>query len=77
MTTQEQVASQQAEAQTNEVSFLEQAISATKQTARNETEELLRTLTQEAMKGTVTWDKNLSVTINEAIKAIDEAMSRQ
>src|SRR5690606_3840318 len=77
MTTQEQLASQQAEAQTTETSFLEQAIGATKQTARNETEELLRTLTQEAMKGTVKWDKNLSVTINAAIRAIDEAMSTQ
>lgn len=77
MSTQDQLASQQAESQTTETSFLEQAISATKQTARNETEELLRTLTQEAMKGTVKWDKNLSVTINAAIKAIDEAMSQQ
>lgn len=77
MSTPEQLASQQAEAQTSEVSFLEQAIGATKQTARNETEELLRTLTQEAMKGTVKWDKNLSVTINAAIQAIDEAMSKQ
>lgn len=59
------------------VSFLEQAISATKQTARNETEELLKTLTREAMEGTVKWDKNLSVTINNAIAEIDRAMSRQ
>src|SRR5690606_27618773 len=29
------------------------------------------------MKGTVKWDKNLSVTINAAIRAIDEAMSTQ
>ena len=77
MSTEEQLDSQQAEAQTSEFSFLEQAIGATKQTARNETEELLRTLTQEAMKGTVKWDKNLSITINAAIKAIDSAMSKQ
>jgi len=71
---------QQIEAQdvkTEEASFLEQAISATKQTPRDETEELLRALTQEAMKGTVSWNKNLSVTINSAIAAIDGAMSRQ
>ncbi|VAW87012.1 Uncharacterized protein ImpC [hydrothermal vent metagenome] len=60
-----------------EVSFLEQAIGATKQTPRDETEELLKTLTQEAMKGTVTWDKNLTVTINSAIDAIDRALSSQ
>lgn len=68
--------SQEAEAQ-EEVSFLEQAITATKQTSRDETEELLKTLTQEAMDGTVKWDKNLSVTINNAIAAIDKVMSTQ
>lgn len=68
--------SQEAEAQ-EEVSFLEQAITATKQTSRDETEELLKTLTQEAMDGTVKWDKNLSVTINNAIAAIDQVMSTQ
>ena len=65
------------EAKTEEVSFLEQAISATKQTPRDETEDLLKTLTQEAMKGTVTWNKNLTVTINSAIAAIDKALSGQ
>jgi len=29
------------------------------------------------MKGTVKWDKNLSITINAAIQAIDEVMSKQ
>ncbi|PKM46551.1 MAG: type VI secretion system contractile sheath large subunit [Gammaproteobacteria bacterium HGW-Gammaproteobacteria-1] len=70
----------QAEAQeavVEEVSFLEQAIGATKQTPRDETEELLKALTQEAMKGTVSWDKNLTVTINSAIAAIDRALSSQ
>lgn len=71
----EQAAAQEAE--TQEVSFLEQAITATRQTPRDETEELLRTLTQEATKGTVKWDKNLSITINNAIAAIDAAMSKQ
>ena len=65
------------EAETAEVSFLEQAIGATKQTSRDETEELLKTLTKEAMSGTVKWDKNLTVTINSAIAAIDKVMSKQ
>ena len=73
----QQLDTQAAEAEAKEVSFLEQAIGATKQTSRDETEELLRTLTKEAMKGTVKWDKNLSVTINAAIAAIDKAMSKQ
>ena len=72
----EEQQSQQAEVQ-EEVSFLEQAISATKQTSRNETEELLKTLTSEAMDGTVKWDKNLTITINNAIAEIDKVMSTQ
>lgn len=57
--------------------ILEQAINATKQTERSQAEELLRTLTEEALKGTVTWHKNLTMTINTAIKAIDETLSKQ
>ena len=75
MSTKKQSDTQEAKAE--EVSFLEQAISATKQTPRDETEDLLKTLTQEAMKGTVTWNKNLTVTINSAIAAIDKALSAQ
>ena len=70
-----QTEAQEAEAQ--EVSFLEQAIGATRQTPKDETEDLLKTLTQEAMSGTLKWDKNLTVTINSAIKAIDDVMSKQ
>jgi len=76
MATNKEQQSQEAEVQ-EEVSFLEQAISATKQTSRNETEELLKTLTSEAMGGTVKWDKNLTVTINNAIAEIDKVMSTQ
>lgn len=73
--TQTEAEAQEAEAQ--EASFLEQAITATRQTPRDETEDLLKTLTQEAMKGTVKWDKNLTVTINSAIAALDKVMSEQ
>jgi len=72
-----QQADGQLEAEATEGSFLEQAIGATKQTPRDETEALLKTLTQEALNGTVTWDKNLTVTINSAINAIDQALSTQ
>jgi type VI secretion system protein ImpC len=58
-------------------SLLEQAISATKQTTRDEAEDLLKVLTREALEGTVKWDKNLSITINSAIAAIDKALSSQ
>lgn len=71
----QQAGAQEAEAQ--EVSLLDQAIGATKQTSRDETEALLKTLTQEAMKGTVKWENNLGITINSAIAAIDKVMSKQ
>ena len=53
-------------------SLLEAAIKATKQTERSRTEELLKTLTQEALRGTVSWSKNLGQTLEGAIKGIDE-----
>ena len=58
-------------------SLLEEAISATKQTERDRAAELLKTLTEEALKGTVTWSKNLSQTFNKAIEAIDATISKQ
>ena len=64
-------------AEAQEVSFLDQAISATRQTPADETEALLKALTKEALDGTVKWDTNLSRTINKAIDAIDQAMSDQ
>lgn len=77
MSTETQTEAAEAGAAEAEVSFLEQAITATRQTPRDETEELLKNLAKEAMSGTVKWDKNLSVTINAAIAAIDKAMSTQ
>ncbi|MFP8968220.1 type VI secretion system contractile sheath large subunit [Pokkaliibacter sp. CJK22405] len=63
----------------NETSLgiLDQAIQATKQTEASRAEELIRTLAEEALKGTVTWNKNLSVTFNEAIAKLDELISVQ
>ena len=59
------------------VSLLDQAVAATKQTQRDTTEILLKTLTQSAMSGTVRWNKNLTQTINQAIAAIDAKISSQ
>lgn len=58
-------------------SLLEQAIGATKQTDASRAEELLRTLTEEALSGTVSWNKNLTVTFNEAISRLDQLISDQ
>ncbi len=59
------------------LSLLDQAIGATKQTERDRAQELIKALTTEALSGTVTFSKNLSVTLNKAIAAIDEKMSKQ
>ena len=58
-------------------SLLDQVLTATKQTERSRAEDLVRTLAEEALKGTVTYSKNVTVTINQAIKAIDAAVSKQ
>ncbi|MCK5335760.1 MAG: type VI secretion system contractile sheath large subunit, partial [Gammaproteobacteria bacterium] len=76
MSTEEQAAEAVVE-EAESVSLLEQAITATKQTPKDETEDLLKELTKQALGGTVSWNKNLSVTINSAINQIDEIMSKQ
>ncbi|MCI0705278.1 MAG: type VI secretion system contractile sheath large subunit [Planctomycetia bacterium] len=58
-------------------SLLDQVLTATKQTERSRAEDLVRTLAEEALKGTVQYSKNITVTINQAIKAIDAAVSKQ
>lgn len=62
---------------TETVSLLDQAIAATKQTERDEAELLLKTLTDEALKGTVVFSKNLTQTLQKAVAAIDQKISAQ
>jgi len=59
------------------LSLLDQAILATKQTESEEAQALLKTLTEQALNGTVTWNKNITVTFRKAIEAIDIAISSQ
>ena len=66
-----------AEAQVTEGGILDQAIKATKQTEKSRAQELLRTLTEEALKGTITWNKDVTRTITAGMKAIDAAISKQ
>lgn len=66
-----------AEAEEQSVSLLEQAITYTKQTPRDEAQDLLSNLTQQVLQGTVSWDRNLTQTITAAVRAIDNAMSKQ
>lgn len=58
-------------------SLLDQAIEATKKTERNRAQELLEAIVGEALKGTITWNKNLTITIKQATKLIDDLLSRQ
>lgn len=77
MSTETESSAASAEAEEQSVSLLEQALSATKQTPREEAQDLLQNLTQQVLKGTVTWDRNLTHTIKQAVSAIDAAISKQ
>src|ERR1700761_2568665 len=73
-----QAATQAAEAETTEgVSFLDQVVAATKQTAPDHAQDLVKNLVEQALAGTVTFDKNLTRTFDRAIAAIDRKLSEQ
>jgi len=59
------------------LSLLDQVIGATKQTERDRAQELIKALTEEALKGTVTFSRNLSQTFDRAIAEIDRKVSEQ
>lgn len=59
------------------ISLLDEAISVTKQTEPTRVEELMRTLAEEAMSGTVQFKKNMTVTLKDAIAKIDAQISEQ
>lgn len=57
--------------------LLDQVIGATKQTERDRAQELIKALTEEALKGTVTYSRNLTQTFDRAIAALDQKISTQ
>lgn len=59
------------------VSLLDQAIAATTQSEPDDVKDLLNNLTEQALSGALTWDRNLTVTIERAVKAIDASISKQ
>jgi type VI secretion system protein ImpC len=59
------------------LSFLDQVVSATKQTEPDRAQDLVKNLVEQALDGTVTFDKNLTRTIDRAIAAIDQKLSKQ
>ncbi|CAH7349443.1 type VI secretion system contractile sheath large subunit [Vibrio chagasii] len=67
----------QPEAAEGSLSFLDRAIEATIQTPADTTKELFSVLTEQALSGTVTWDKNVTKTIENAISEIDKKLSKQ
>src|SRR5690348_15664455 len=72
-----QTAPDAAHAQAADVSILDQVVAATRQTEPDRAQELVKTLVAEAMAGTVTFDRNLGVSIDRAIAAIDAKLSAQ
>jgi type VI secretion system protein ImpC len=57
--------------------LLAQVVAATRQTEPDRAQDLLRTLTDQALKGTVSYDRNLTITLNNAIAELDRTISRQ
>ena len=58
-------------------SLLDQVVSATRQTEPDRAQELVRTLVEQANRGTVVFDRNLTRTIERAITTIDGLLSSQ
>ncbi len=77
MSTGEKAQSQAQAVEVKEGSLLDQALKATKQTEASRAQELLATLTEEALKGTITWNKDVTRTITAGMTAIDAAISTQ
>ncbi|CAA9281586.1 MAG: Uncharacterized protein ImpC [uncultured Craurococcus sp.] len=57
--------------------LLDQVLGATKQTERDRAQDLIKALTEEALKGTVTYSRNLTQTFERAIAALDAKLSTQ
>ena len=62
---------------TTELNLLDQVIQATRQTEPNEAQRLINTFTQQALQGMVTWDRNLSKTMDMAVHKIDQLIASQ
>ncbi len=62
---------------TESLGLLDQVVSATKQTEPDRAKDLVKNLVEQALAGTVTFDKNLSRTFDRAIAAIDAKLSAQ
>ena len=77
MSTNAQLKSEAGAAVEQQENLLSKVVAATRQTEPDRAQDLLRTLTDQALKGTVVYDRNLTVTLNNAIAQIDQTISRQ
>lgn len=77
MSVETQLKTQQTTEHAAETSLLDQVVAATRQTEPDRAQDMLRTLTDQALKGTVVYDRNLTITLNNAIAEIDRAISGQ
>jgi type VI secretion system protein ImpC len=59
------------------LSLLDQVVGATRQTEKDRAQELIKALAEEALKGTVTFSRNMTQTFNRAVAALDEKISTQ
>ena len=57
--------------------LLDQILTNTRQTEPDRAQDLVKTLVEQALSGTVTFDKNLTRTFDQAIAAIDRKLSTQ
>jgi len=64
-------------ATTEGVNLLEQVVAATRQTEPDRAKNLVKTLVEEALTGTLTFDRNLTRTFDRAIQEIDRKLSAQ
>lgn len=76
-----QIPAESQRTETTEVSLLDAAIGATKQTEPDRARQLLRTLTdaatEESLRGTIRFDKNVTKTLAAGIEKIDAIISKQ
>ncbi|GAB1584256.1 type VI secretion system contractile sheath large subunit [Phyllobacterium phragmitis] len=77
MSAKSQLKSENAVGFSTDESLLSKVVAATRQTEPDRARDLLRALTNQALKGTVVYDRNLTITLNKAIAEIDRSISRQ
>jgi type VI secretion system protein ImpC len=66
-----------AAATTESAGLLDQVVAATRQTEPDRAKDLVKVMVEQALKGTITFDRNLSRTFDKAIAVLDQQLSAQ